>query len=285
MINYNMPDHEYFAIDALSASDLKKFRNSPSSYKLYKEEPPKSSATMSLGTLTHLRVLEGQEAVNRAIRERFAVLSLDDPNAPVNPKTGDFYGRGTKAFSEWYENHGNGKEILLPEDFQKLNGMLDGLARNEYAMRWLTKEGDAEVVIQDEYKTDVDGTEVIIPRKCKIDKLLKNKQAIIDLKTAADSSEWVFQKDVYKWGYHIQNMHYISVAQSEFPDLEVFVFIVVQNQPPFDAAVYVLDILPLAWGEYEGMLQRFAKCKTNNNFLVGHSDNQTEPKTITIGNI
>lgn len=280
-----MPDEEYFAIDALSASDLKKVKSSLSDYQVYKQSPPKKSAAMSLGTLTHLRVLEGQEAVNKALRERFCVLTKDIEGAPINPKTGELYGRSTKAFNTWYEENGNGKEILIEEDFEKLNGMLEGISRNEYACRWLSQDGDSEVVIQDEYETEVEGTSVIIPRKIKADRLLKNKKAIIDLKTADSIDRRSFVSSVYKWGYHIQQLHYLSVAQSEFPELDVFIFIVIQNKPPYNCAVYSLDTLPVAQFGYEKLCSDFAKGRVNNNFNVGPFDNQQEPEIITIGEI
>jgi hypothetical protein len=83
-----------------------------------------------LGRVAHTLILEGRVAYERA----FAV------GGPINPRTGQPFGAGTKAFAEWAAS--TGREGLDDSQASLVERMAEGVAIHEEASRLLA-EGHA----------------------------------------------------------------------------------------------------------------------------------------------
>ena len=95
----------------LSSHLLADFRESPALYhkKVTGEIEDKDSSAFVIGRAAHCLILEGRKAFDRDY-----VVS----DGPINPRTGEAYGRTTKAFAEWAATQE--REIISGKDFSFL---------------------------------------------------------------------------------------------------------------------------------------------------------------------
>lgn len=76
-IKNNMPDTEYFAVKAASNSTLGRMKRSPAHCKEYMDNPPESTAAMTLGSLVHTLILEPDQ-----FEVKYHVADEYDPTKP-----------------------------------------------------------------------------------------------------------------------------------------------------------------------------------------------------------
>ena len=100
-----MNNEQYHAHPAISSSRAKLALES---YQLFLDNPKVSpTPSMQLGTLVHMMVLEPDEFESRIVA-----------TGPVNPKTGQPYGIGTKAYDTWQEE--NPDKIVVPDSVRTI---------------------------------------------------------------------------------------------------------------------------------------------------------------------
>ena len=108
----NEPASEYHARsrsgEFMSSHLLADFRESPALYrkKVTGEIEDKDSSAFVIGRAAHCLILEGRKAFDRDY-----VVS----DGPINPRTGEAYGRTTKAFTEWAATQD--REVISGKDF------------------------------------------------------------------------------------------------------------------------------------------------------------------------
>ena len=106
------PADEYHARsrsgEFMSSHLLADFRESPALYrkKVTGEIEDKDSSAFVIGRAAHCLILEGRKAFDRDY-----VVS----DGPINPRTGEAYGRTTKAFAEWAATQD--REVISGKDF------------------------------------------------------------------------------------------------------------------------------------------------------------------------
>ena len=71
---------------------------------------------------------------------------------------------------------------------------------------------------------------------------------IIDLKTCQDASPRGFANQIAAYGYHIQAAHYLEGAEAILQKDHTFIFVAVEKEAPYAAAVYELDEATLLEG-------------------------------------
>ena len=108
----HIPSAEYHAESRngryLSSHLLADFRESPELYrrKTSGEIAESESPALALGRAAHCLILEGRAAFD----EQYLVA-----DGPVNPKTGEPYGKATNAYADWLASQT--KEIVSQKDF------------------------------------------------------------------------------------------------------------------------------------------------------------------------
>lgn len=275
MITQDMTDEEYFAHPAINASSLKVIDSSLAEFDEYRKKESKSTPSMSIGSVAHALILEGSEAMENLIGEKYHVLRLTDENAPVNPSTGSFYGEKSKKFIDWEEEFAGGKPVISELEFDRIAGMAKAIKRHPMASKLFAMNGKAEVAI---FATD---EETGLEMKIKVDWLLK--KVMVDLKTCADSTFRGFRMACYKFKYWLQDLHYTNTAKAAGLDIERFVFIAVQSTPPFCVAVYELTLEGSTYVDrYRETLENYKGALETGDFSKGHSDDQEEPITIEL---
>ena len=77
--------------------------------------------------------------------------------------------------------------------------------------------------------------------KSRADYYVPELKMVVDVKTAADASMDSFEKDCTSYRYPCQNALYRDAFASVGEQVEYFVFLVIEKEPPFAIGVYDLD--------------------------------------------
>lgn len=175
---------EYLKIDAISASGIKLFRESPAKYDLQKRGlyKPAESKAFKLGKAFEILVLEPEKSDSIIITECATESAKEYKEAVVNnPDTiiltaGD--GADVKRWARCCET------IIFANEIR----------------------GEAQVsaTYDDENFGSI---------KCRFDLIDHGTQTIYDLKLMANASPEQFAKDAYKFGYYIQGWWYRYIAE------------------------------------------------------------------------
>ncbi|MDD4970823.1 MAG: PD-(D/E)XK nuclease-like domain-containing protein [Paludibacter sp.] len=83
-----------------------------------------------------------------------------------------------------------------------------------------------------------------IPLLCRVDLANKTERFIADLKSTKDLSQSEFSRDIETFGYHIQAAMEIDILNAalrlpEEKKYETFIFVCVENHPPYDAIYFI----------------------------------------------
>lgn len=230
----NMPDSEYFAIDAVSNSYLKEVKKSPGHAKFApKDEPTKAKG---VGTIAHLALLQ-PERLGTCVK--IVPEENKNSNAFYDELSNIFPDIGIEKKLNWIGNQQliaeQCPDIILTEraDLNMAKTMAESV-KNNYNCARLLATGDSEVVIiwEDE--------ETGLLCKCKFDKLNTELGIGVDLKFVEDASPDKFAWAAYDYGYHRQQVHYFEGAKSQGIDLKTNVIIAVEKTPPYPPTIYEL---------------------------------------------
>lgn len=105
--------------------------------------------------------------------------------------------------------------------------------------------------------------------KTRVDLYSPEYKLIVDLKTAADASEFGFIKSVGSYGYHMQDAMYSDVwAKGSGHDVDAFMFIVLEKSEPPAFGLYELDPFAKAEGYacYRHAIQQYAECEKSGDW-------------------
>lgn len=215
-------DEEYFALKAISASQIKQFDKG--AYWFWKTSPfndnrPKEEKTDALvfGKLCHCLLLEPEE-----VKERFAIADFG--------KT-----RRNKKYDDAILAN-PGKEVVSEEEVDRARGMISQIKNHKLASAILDgATAEMPYVWTDE--------ETGLPCKCKIDAIKRTKAGlvVIDYKTARSIEDVI--KYAQKTQYAIQAEFYKMAVKNRFGEEPVeFVFIIQSNQPGEEDIVCVANV-------------------------------------------
>lgn len=252
--HYGVPYEDYAAWDAINFSRLKPIRHTASKCRWEMDHPKKPTAAMILGSALHIATLEPA---------RFDEMFYICPQCNRTTKEG-------KEIWAKAEKEANGKTILRqgsPDDkgafgeIESLRGMAASIRRMKSTAPFLTGEGQNEVSML--WKDPETG----LWCKGRMDRFLPafkvwDAPVKVELKKTRNASEWHFGKDVDSFDYDAQDACYRAGVKAITGKNAVGVFIAVESEPPYDAALYSLDDPELLTGEnkYRQMLNRYAEC-------------------------
>jgi hypothetical protein len=222
----NLSFAEYVAIDAVNQSALRPFLQSirHGEYAMMTRGTP--SPAMEFGTAIHTLMLDGEDEFNR----QYAV------GGPINPKTGESYGRTTKAFSEWLDTQDG--LFVTHEEHRRLLDIRDRLNGHSKAGPTIRTPGaNRELTIV--WDEPVHGQ----PVRCKarID-WCHPEVGVLDLKSTRDCSAKAFAKSVADYGYHMQAAWYLLGAERVGLGRNLpYGWIAVESAPPYGVGLYTLS--------------------------------------------
>lgn len=247
----DIPAEEYHA-DAkagefLSSHLLGDFRACPKLYRkkmLGEIEQPETAAYL-LGRAAHKLILEGRSAFD----EEFEVS-----DGPVNPKTGEPFGRLTKAYAGWLAV--NDKPVISGKDFGFLVKLQTAVWLHAEAGDLLS-DGVAEGTVRTEYCGE--------PCQIRMD-YFNPGAGIVDLKTCDDLT-W-FERDVKRYGYAYQLAFYRAVLREASGENASVYIVGVEKREPFRVGVWRIesDVLDAAEKVNEAAIKRLHACRATNEW-------------------
>jgi hypothetical protein len=212
-VNYTMSNDEYHKLPSISASAVKTVVQKSLAHWKYGQR--KESAAFDLGVAVHTLILEPHMASTV------------------------WCGPETRRGNEWRDKKVAADAegaILLPEgEYRQAKDMAEAVRANAEAAQLLSGDlvCEASIFAHDAlYGLDL---------RCRPDGWRRDIDAIIDVKTTVDASPEGFAKQVASLGYHIQEAFYRRVMQLSGRDVDRFVFIAIEKEPPFAVGVYELD--------------------------------------------
>lgn len=198
----------YLAIDAVSRSDLKNFRDAP---ERYKSGESRTSDALIFGTQYHAFMFEPEHFEKRFV--------LGDVTAS---------GVRGKAFKEQQEEHG-AEYVYRPKDLEKIEAMYEALKQYPKSLAVLRNPNPKELTVVAHH------AESGLTIKCKIDILIVEAGWIVDLKTTRDADPDKFKWSVRDYGYDLQSGFYVMCCQAlpELSHVQDFAIIAQEKEPPY----------------------------------------------------
>lgn len=228
-------------------STLARMAVSPLAYRHAVDHERKDTAALANGRLVHALVLTPELADVAVWRGKM--------------KRGD-------AWRE-FQAEVNGKLIATPAELAAAERMRDAVYANPRA-RALLREGHSEVTVTwDEWlviPSTCEGGEMHEYQPCRARLDHWSSAGLVELKTSRVTTTHAWAREVAKRAYHVQLAHYRSgIQEAAGVNVGAVHWIVVENVPPYDVAVYrvpheqidVGDRLRMTW------LRRVAECEAS----------------------
>lgn len=226
-----MPASEYHSIEALSASGAKHLLRSPAHYLAARAAPHEPSAAMKLGTVVHTLVLEPEKAVHE-----IAVAPKFDRRTSLG-----------RAAADEFEAAAGGKLIIDEGSYDIARRIADRVRAHPLIKTDLDQDGVSELTML--------WNQHGVPCKARVDRL--SGFTMLDVKTCKDASPSGFAKQIGKFKYHMQHAHYANgFREIHGWDLDRFVFIAVETDPPFEVGLY--SISPRSLQSGRALIERAA---------------------------
>lgn len=236
----DLPSEDYHAVDAVSASFLKKGARSWKQAKWSKENPPKPSPAMLLGTRVHTAILESEKVIDYAVKA--AGMSF-----------------ATKEGKAWRKAH---PDFITQNDADVIKGMREAVYANPDAKKLLAS-GNWE------YSAFADDLETGLPLKARFDFLLDGAPIIVDLKTCESARPFEWERACAKYLYHLQAAFYADIQEKiTSTKTEAFFFIALEKDAPYECQVYQIGDRSLEKGrtEYKRLLWEVKNCMDKNDW-------------------
>jgi len=243
-IEKNLSNTDYHKSGEISKSKLDLIHKSIANYLMGFKKP---TLALTTGQAFHTAWLERecfekefyvQESIG--LKKDFVAEYLDT-NKGCKKKDADSAWEEKKKEQELENAEHEGKTILTAAQYLTIQRMIDSLVKYPRS-KSLFQEGEPEVSL---FWDELD-----IPCKARPDWVVNKGEILVDIKTTMDASPEGFARSVLKYRYHVQAAWYIKAATVCYgvkPD--DFIFLAVENHPPFNVAAYHLgqDSLDEGW--------------------------------------
>lgn len=245
----DVPYEVYAKINAVRRSKLTKAKTMAHFRQAELSEDDSSDAT-EFGTALHAATLEP---------ERF---DRDVVIGPINPSTGEPYGRDTKKCKEWADLPENKGKIIVAKDYrERLQGMAKALRDHPAASALLAAVTKRELtIVWDDEETGV---------RCKVRLDAHIPSSLhMDLKSTDDASPEAFSKSIFNFGYDIQTAMSIDGWRSVMGEDLPFIMLAVEKDPPYAVAVYELgeESISIARRRYRDILRSIAEARKSGRY-------------------
>jgi len=215
----DMPNDEYHSGPGLSKSGLDLIDKSIRHF-IMRDEVRRETDAMVLGTAVHSAILEPHTWPGQYIR---------------GPEDCDMRTKEWKAALQTAVS--NSQTIMKPENYDKVENIatsalsiedpliddiknLNGMAESSIFMR----DGETGLLV-----------------KCRPDFLIPERRTILDVKTTKDASPDGFARSCGMFRYDVQDAMYTDIVEKMFGGQWDFVFLAVENVPPYNAGIYRLS--------------------------------------------
>jgi hypothetical protein len=272
MIYKNMSFDDYRKLPGLNASKLKPYSISPRhgyfKEKKNEEDKPRSQA-LSIGTLVHALVLEGQDAAEELIKSKYITSGF-----PINTKTNKPYGEDSQKYKLWLQDQDPNKSVINKIDLAIVRKIARAINSHSKS-RWLLSLAPyRETAIT--WNCPFTG----IPCKAMVD--FYGGDFAADLKTFGKQLTFKsIEREMYERQYHLQFAFYRDGLKANGFNAEDFYVIFAQNKDDYDVGCFHVDELSLQQGQND-----YLKAIKNYNIATEDKDEFKPglfPEIATIG--
>lgn len=217
-------DKEYFALKALSASQIKTYNEDEGPYRFWKksvfnpnrEEDNLESDALVFGKLAHCMLLEFEEVEKRYLIADWGTKS-----------------RNTVKYKDFAAAHPD-KIIVSKEEYQRAGKMLANIRSHKLANSIITGATTELPIV---WRDDETG----LLMKCKVDALKRTKNGIvvIDYKTSSDVAGFI--KWPHKLSYYLQDVVYRQAIKEKYGEEATdFIFIMQSSKEGEEDLIAIL---------------------------------------------
>ena len=248
-IVYNLSNEQYHLDPSISSSAVKTVVQKSLAHWKYGER--KENPAFDIGTAVHTLVLE--------------------PHLASTVRCGPETRRGNDWKEAYAAAQAEGAVLLTEGDYRLAVDMAQAVRANPAAAQLLGGNMTTEpsIFARDSiYDVDL---------RCRPDGWRKDIAAVIDLKTTVDASPEGFGKQCANFAYHIQEAFYRRCMELDGHEVDRFIFIAVEKEPPFATGVYELDWRSLDEGKaaVQYGLELISKAQKAGDYGTGYGDLKT----------
>ena len=242
----------------LSSHLLGDFRNCPLLYKkkMSGQIEPIDTAAYQTGRALHTLILEGRTRFD----EEYLISS-----GPINPKTGEPFGKTTKAYKEWLA--AQKRPTIDSEEFGWMSKLQSSVWLHPVANA-LLEHGRAEGTVRVELHGE--------PCQIRMDWFnpdFNGKPVIVDLKTCDNLS--FFERDARKYSYPEQLGFYREAFKEASGGTYCDVYIIaIEKREPYRCGVWKLtdELLDQATATNNTAMSALKECRCRNEWPTGYED-------------
>lgn len=258
-----MSDEDYFALEALSNSGVKRLLKTPAHFL----EPIETTPAMNIGSLVHCMIMEPD-----MVEKRFVCA----PDCDRRTKT------GKEIYKEFVESS-KGKIVVSVNDWLDCEQMAISILKYKfYGINFKQVVEDCQkemAIIWDQNFAELGFDEFTVKCKSKYDLISDKHKIIFDVKTCQDASPDGFRRAMYNetMGYYLQSAFYrLPEAVKDYK----FCFICVEKKPPFAVAMYYADdeVLEEAYNKIHEAAEIYKHGIETNEFSNQYNDKPEELK-------
>lgn len=242
-IVHDVPFSTYLTMPGTHFSTLRHMATSPLHYIRACEHERADTSSLRVGRLVHALVLTPDLPADVAVFD-----------GPVRR------GRAWNAFLA--EAAAEGRQVVREEELRAATRMRRAVLENAQS-RKLLADGDGEITVTWDEQIEVGGAPHSVRCRGRLDWL--GSAGIVELKTTRWPSVRAWTREVAARSYHVQLAHYRSGVEANTGSSAPVWWIVVENQPPHDVAVYRVRSEDVEAGERTRLawLRRVAECETS----------------------
>lgn len=253
-----MTEKEYRSHPAISRSELWRMHESPEKFKYFKDNPPPPTPSLLFGQVVHKLILEPE-----TFFEEFVVAPEFDKRTKA----------GKIAYNMFYEQNGD-KSVVLLDDYEKAKRMAEKALSVPLVRELLDGEHEKPL-----FWTDEDTGE-----ECKLrcDCLTKTEDGylVVDYKTASSAQTEIFNRDIFKYGYHFQAAMYTEgvMKAMNLTERPGFAFIVQEKTPPYAVNIVIVtpEVMTAGIDKFREYLGLYHECKMT-GYWFGYTGMLDEP--------
>lgn len=234
-IVHGLDETVYHAHPALSSTGARQLLEAPARFEFARSQPRAPRKAFDVGTMAHSKVLGVGAGVavypDGTSGEVFVDPETGDEVRNVLASNGAASTKLAKAFEVWAR--AAGMVPLKRAEAAEVDAMAEAVLSHPTARILLEQDGHPEVSV---FGTD---PETGVECRARFDFL---GRVGVDLKTFHGAATAVkFAKAIADHGYHVQGAHYEDTLSFVGEQIDAFAFLVVEKEPPYLVAVFVLD--------------------------------------------
>lgn len=263
----NLSANDYHADKtAVSSSQLRRILKSPKAFKYGLEAPREETDAMRIGTLVHLAILEPDEYFSRVVVMPEFTGQTKDGRESKNSAD-------AKARRQaWIDEMTAENKIISTEEERAQVLSIQKCVNDHEDVRTLLSAGAAESSLFFAHEH----TGVL--NKIRPDFINQNYGALVDIKTTQDCSPSSFSRSIWQYRYDFQLAMYgygLKQCLGDFP--QVYAFIAIEKNAPYECAVYAADEQMIRTGleSYHRAMDRLAGCMAADQWESAQQKMQT----------